>query len=103
MTTLFERFFPTDPDVENIAVHAFQAALIDYGTGYTTRLQITNHWSLDSESAAQLDVLCDAVDGMAAMQKVVFASELHAVLLIASAGVKYTTEEPFHARLGFGS
>jgi len=100
MADLFDRLFPTDPDEENVAIHSFRAAMGDYAAGYTTRAEITNYWGLDTDAQADLNVLCDALDGMAALPKAGFLLELHDVLMIAEEGAKYTTKAEFRTRLG---
>lgn len=101
MADLFDRLFPSDPDVDNIAVHYFFSALVDYGAGETTRTQIINYWSLDTEAQADLNVLCNHVDGLSGVTaKMAFGTELHAVLMFAEAGAKYNTKSTFRARLG---
>ena len=60
MTDLFDRLFPEDGD--NIPIHYFYSALVDYVTRNTTRAQIVAYWSLDAEAEANLDVLCDDLD-----------------------------------------
>jgi hypothetical protein len=101
MADLFDRLFPTDPNEENIAVHYFFAAMVDYAYGETTRAQIIAYWSLDSEAQADLNVLCDAVDALpGTIAKVSFATELHSVMMFAEAGAKYNTKATFAARLG---
>ena len=100
MADLFDRLFPGD-ETEKIAVHYFFSALVDYATGDTTRVQIVNYWSLDAEAEADLDVLCDAVDAESGKaNKMAFGTELHAVMMFAEAGAKYTTKTAFKTRLG---
>ena len=99
MADLFDRLFPAEG--ENIPVHYFFSALVDYATGNTTRVQIVNYWSLDAEAEADLDTLCDAMDAeVGRANKLVFGTELHAVLMFAEAGAKYATKAAFVARLG---
>ncbi len=99
MADLFDRLYPEEG--ENIAVHYFFAALVDYAAGQTTRQQIVDYWDLDAEAQADLDTLCDHIDGLgSATAKMAFGVELHAVLMFAEAGAKYTTKATFKARLG---
>jgi len=99
MADLFDRLFPESG--ENVAVHYFFAAIVDYAAGETTRQQIVNWWSFDSEAEANLDVLCDAIDDLnKKTDKLAFGEELHAVMMFAEAGAKYTTKAAFKARLG---
>jgi len=101
MADLFDRLFPADSSVKNIAVHYFFSALVDYATGNTTRTQIVAHWSLDIDAEADLDTLCDAIDALStATEKSVFGTSLHAVMMLAEGGIKYTTKSAFKARLG---
>ena len=100
MADLFDRLFPTDGS-ENIAVHYFYSAIVDYAAGETTRQQIIDYWALDAEAQADLNTLCDAVDALSGKaNKLAFGAELHAVLMFAEAGAKYTTKSAFRARLG---
>jgi len=100
MADLFDRLFP-GPDTENIAVHYFFAALVDYAAGETTRAQIIAYWSLDADAQVDLNVLCNAIDALdTSIAKVAFGTELHAVLMFAEAGAKYNTKATFRARLG---
>ena len=98
---LFERLFPTDTETGNIAVHAFMAAITDYIAGETTRAQITAAWSLDAEAQVDLTALYNHIDGLSTKaDKVVFALEFDAVMLLAAHGLKYTTKSVFKTRLG---
>lgn len=100
MSDLFDRLFPPN-DAENIPVHYFFSAIVDYATGDTTRVQIVNHWSLDAEAEANLDTLCDAIDALSGKtNKLAFGIELHAVMMFAEAGAKYTAKSAFKTRLG---
>jgi uncharacterized membrane protein len=100
MTDLYERLFDPVEGEENVAVHYFRAALGDYATGNTTRTEIVNYWSLDTEAQTDLDVLLGEIDSSNALQKAVFLLELHDVLMITEAGAKYQTKDLFKARLG---
>jgi hypothetical protein len=92
MADLYDRLYPGG-DVENVPVHAFHAAIVDYAAGETTRTQIVAVWGLDAEAEGDLDTLCDAVDALGSGDaKVRFAVELHAVMVLA--------EGAFAARLG---
>lgn len=100
MADLYDRLFPEGPEEENIAVHYLFAALVDYAAGWTTRQQIISYWSLDAEAQADLDALCDHIDGLATpTAKIAFGTELHAVMMFAEAGAKYTDKTSFRARL----
>jgi hypothetical protein len=100
MADLFDRLFGTGEGEGDVPVHGFAAALIDYAAGETSRAQIVGYWGLDASAEADLDVLCDAIDGMAAAARVQFCVEFHAVAMIAEIGVKYETKGTFAARLG---
>lgn len=100
MADLFDRLFPTD-DSENIALHSFHAAVVDYIAGETTRQQIIDYWTLDTEAQADLNAFLDAVDAITgAVNKLAFATELDAVMKMAEEGAKYTTKTAFKTRLG---
>lgn len=104
MADLFERLFPEENEVENIAIHAFMAAITDYIAGETTRAQIIGAWSMDSEAQADLTALCDHIDGLSTKaDKVVFALEFDAVMLLAAHKLKYTTKSDFKTRLGISA
>jgi hypothetical protein len=101
MADLFDRLFSPDPDVGNIAVHSFHAAIVDYGAGETTRQQIIDYWALDSEAQTDLGALCDAIDALVGkVEKLTFGAELHAVMLMTEQGAKYTSKTAFKTRLG---
>lgn len=101
MPDLFDRLFPTDPDADNIPVHHFFSALVDYAAGYTTRAQITAYWNLDADAQVDLNTMCDHIDGLpSAIAKVAWGTELHAVLMFSEAGAKYNTKATFRTRLG---
>lgn len=100
MTDLFDRLFPMGNEA-NIPGHYFRASVGDYVSGNTTRQEIINYWSLDSEAQADLNVLLDAVDGIGGSAgKARFLLELHDVLMISEAGAKYTTKASFKTRMG---
>lgn len=101
MADLFDRLFPPSIDDENIAIHAFAAAIIDYMAGQTTRAQIIAYWTLDTEAQADLNTLCNAIDALGTKaDKIQFALEFDAVMLMAAHGAKYTTKSSFKTRLG---
>ena len=101
MADLFDRLFPAEANTENIPVHYFFAALVDYAAGETTRQQMINYWAMDSEAQADLNALCDHIDGLSGLgAKLTFALELHAVFMFAEAGAKYTSKVDFRTRLG---
>lgn len=100
MADLYERLFEPVEGEENIAVHYFRAALGDYATGNTTRTEIVNYWSLDTEAQVDLDVLLAEIDAASALGKAAFLIELHDVMMITEAGAKYQTKALFKARLG---
>ena len=100
MADLFDRLF-TEDAIDNIPVHYFFAALVDYAAGETTRQQIINYWSMDSEAQTDLNTLCDHIDGLGtATAKMAFGTELHAVMMFAEAGAKYNIKAAFRTRLG---
>ena len=100
MADLFDRLFPSGETEPNIPVHAFMAAVTDYVAGYTTRNQIIGVWTLDAEAQADLNKFCDALDALGTkLNKIAFALELDAVMLLAEAGMKYTTKADFKTRL----
>ena len=100
MTDLYDRLFPTDPSAENIAVHAFHAAIVDYIAGETTEAQIIGAWSLDADAQADLDTLLTAVDALTGLdEKLRFVTEFDAVMKLASADLKYNTKGAFAMRL----
>lgn len=100
MADLFDRLFPVDGEAPRLSVHYFRAAMGDYTAGYTTRAQIIAFWELDAEAQADLNVLCNAIDGMTDLQQATFLLELHDVMMIAEAGAKYTDKASFRTRMG---
>jgi hypothetical protein len=101
MADLFDRLFSDDPEIGNIAVHSFHAAVVDYGAGETTRQQIIDYWDLDTEAQSDLSTLCDVIDALSGkVEKLTFGTELHAVCLMVEQGAKYTTKTTFRTRLG---
>lgn len=102
MPDLFDRLFPEDIRDDNISIHTFAAVLIDYIRGYTTRQQIIGAWELDADAQSDLNTLCDSLDGMSLQEKLIFAVEIDAVMLIANSGLKYATKQEFAQRLGIG-
>lgn len=101
MADLFDRLFPTEPGIKNIPVHSFHAAIVDYIAEQTTRQQIVNYWTLDSEAENDLTNFLDAVDGISGpLDKLAFATELDAVMKMAEEGAKYTIKSEFKTRLG---
>lgn len=103
MADLFDRLFVRDGSTENISVHYFFAAIVDYAAGETTRQQMIQHWSMDTEAQADLNVLCNRVDSLnGPLEKLAFGEELHAVMMLAESGAKYATKEAFRTRLQLG-
>lgn len=99
MTDLYDRLFPTD-NSENISVHAFHAAIVDYMAGETVRSQIISTWSLDAEATADLDILLAAVDALNKIEdKLKFIGGMDAVNILAAEGLKYTTKSSYRTRL----
>jgi hypothetical protein len=104
MADLFERLFPSDPEVENIPVHGMHAAIVDYMAGETTEAQIIAVWSLDSEAQTDLSAWLATVDGLSGLdQKLRYVAESDAVMKLCELGLKYTTKSAFKTRLGIGS
>jgi len=104
MADLFDRLFPATAETENIPVHYFFAAMIDYMAGETTRAQIIGAWDMDADAQADLNTLCDHIDGLNKIEdKLRFAEELHAVMMLTEGELKYTTKSAFATRLGLGS
>jgi hypothetical protein len=101
MADLFDRLFPADASEKNISAHYFFSALVDYAAGETTRQQIIDWWTLDTDAQADLNALCDQIDAISgATNKMAWGTELHAVLMFVEAGAKYTTKAAFRTRLG---
>ena len=113
MTDLFDRLFPGDSAVENIGVHVFHAAIVDYIAGHTTRNQIVGVWALDTEATTDLDVLLAAVDAldpedpedpvqvvMSLVSKLQFITEMDTVNKLAEDDLKYNTKSAYRTRLG---
>lgn len=96
MATLFNRLFVDSED--SIAVHYFFSALVDFASGNTTKSQIVSAFSLDIESEGQLDLLITGYQN--STDKVRWLEELHAVMMLAEGGFKYTTQQDFATRMG---
>lgn len=97
---LFDMLFP-GPERSSVGVHVFYAAIVDYVAGYTTRAQIIGALGLTDTGVTQLDILLSAVDGLGTLAaKLSFGEQLHAVMVLAESGRKYTTKQEFAARLG---
>ena len=94
---LYARLFENEP---NIPIHWFRAAIGDYIDGAVTRAQIIGFWDLDSEAQADLNALCNAIDGKNALGKAQFRLTLHDVMALAEGGLRYRTRSAFRARLG---
>jgi hypothetical protein len=97
MADLFDRVLSSTHD---IAVHEFEAVLIDYMAGQTTRTQIINAYTLDAEATTQLDSLLNKISALTGKQdKVGFITEFGAIMMISESGRKYTTKSAFNSRL----
>lgn len=97
---LYKRLFPTNPDVQNIAVHLFRAALGDYATGNLTQQDMVDFWALDDESETHLNKICDLIDSKVWLEKVAFFVDFENVLILAEGKVKYLNSSDFAERIG---
>ena len=96
---LFDRLF--NDDDTKIAVHTLFSALVDYAEGGTTRTQIINGLSLSTAAITDLDVLLLSIDSESGVvNKIRWATNFHAVGLVAEDGLKYTDKASFKTRLG---
>jgi hypothetical protein len=94
---LFDRVLSSTHD---IAIHEFEAALVDYMAGQTTRAQIIAAYSLDAEATVQLDSLLNKIAALGTKtDKVGFITEFKAIMILAEAGRKYTSRTLFSTRL----
>lgn len=98
MATLYERLFVDDDSYDAIATHYFYAALVDMAAGETTKAQIINAFDLDTTAQDQLDLLIAAY--VSATDKRAWLDELHAVMMLAGAGLKYNSPSAFATRMG---
>ena len=98
MATLYDRLFVISSDYDKIAVHYFFSALVDLAAGETTKAQIVTGFGLDAEAENQLDTLITAYQN--ATDKNRWLAELHAVMLLAEGGLRYTTPGDFATRMG---
>ena len=92
---LYERILRLEEP--KIPVHAFMAAMAERKRGRVTAQQIVNLFGLDAAAqidatalSARFDDLVDPLNGV----------ELHDVLLLADAGIGYTTVTALKNRLG---
>ena len=98
MYNLFQRLFISSTAYEKIAVHAFYSALVDFAAGYTTKAQIITVFILDATAEANLDSLIAAYQ--VSTDKNQWLQELHAVMCLAEAELKYNSGPAFAARMG---
>ena len=98
MADLFDRLFTISEDYPQIAVHYFYAALSDMAAGKSTKSEIVTGFSLDATAEAQLDTLIAAYQN--ATDKNRWLHELHSVMMLAEAGLKYRTKLSFATRMG---
>lgn len=97
MADLFDRVLSITHD---IAIHEFEAALLDYMAGQTNRAQLISAFSLDTEATAQLDTLLNKITAITTKgNKVGFITEFGAILALSEAQRKYTTKNSFNTRL----
>jgi len=101
MADLFDQLFVRSNAYEKIGVHTIHAALVDYAEGESTRTQIKNGLNMETDAQTDFDALCDAIDGETGIvNKHRWATNFHAVGLIAETELKYTTKSAFKTRLG---
>lgn len=100
MADLFDRIFGDIPGGETIAVHTWEAAIVDYMAGQTTRAQIIAGFNLDAEATADLDFVLSEVDSLGTvLDKIRFIMEMDAVNILAETELKYNTKSAYRARL----
>lgn len=99
MADLFDRLFPGEAgDETKIAVHYFYAALVDLAAGKSNKAEIVAGFNLDATAEAQLDLLITGYQN--ATDKNRWLHELQSAMMLAEAGLKYTTKQGFAARMG---
>ncbi len=100
MATLYDRLFVKAEagEYSSIAVHEFYSALVDVAAGASTKSQIVAAFNLDAFAEAELDLLVTAY--LASGDKNQWLQELHAVMILAEGGVKYTDSSSFAIRMG---
>ncbi len=92
---LYERILRLEEP--KIAVHGFMAALAEAKRGRITLIQLRNLFNLTEADVTDLQALRDRFDDLIGPLGGV---ELHDVLLLADAGLEYTTVAALKARLG---
>ena len=106
---LFDRGFAanpfdsTHPDYPSFRIggHMMDAVLVDYAEGASSRAQIITALELGTEAITDLDVILAEIDAAGTVVgKLRFAANFGAVVVIAQAGLRYTTKSEFKTRLG---
>lgn len=100
---LFDRLVSTDNGEDRIPVHAFMAALAEYGRGVLSQDQIVTHWSLDIGEEGDLRTFfLDKQDAKAKATADTreYAAIVQDVLVLAEAGfVGYETADEISEKL----
>ena len=101
MPNLYERLFPDDNLGNNISVHLFTAAVVDYAAGQTTRQEIITHFALDASAQTDLTALLDTLDAQGGTaNKLLWIIQFDSVNIMAEQRAKYRTRAAYAQRLG---
>lgn len=100
MADLYDRLFPADTDAENIPVHGFFSAMVDYTKGVITEAEIITLFSLDAEAQSDLSNLTGRIDVLTTKEdKVLWLLEFHSIMLASDARINYLDKTSFTDRL----
>ncbi len=90
---LYRRLIGLDDPM--IAIHQFMAAVAEFKRGRVTAGQIATAFNLNAGEQTEVGVLRDRVTA-----DLLTADEIHDVVLLAQAGLAYTTEASLKTRFG---
>ena len=95
---LFDRLIATDGT--KVPVRQFMAAMQELARGQMTKAEIVAAFALDAADVVELDqVIARYQTKTAALDKFAFAHALHDILMLAEAGLRYTTRAEVAARI----
>lgn len=82
-----------------ISGHQFMAALAELGYGYVTRSQVIAGFGITAEEESDLDWIINKLSPMNQLSRAMCLEELHNVILLAEAGLRYNTRASFVDRI----
>ncbi len=95
MATLFDRL------TGDIAIHGFEALLVEYIRGIRTKEAISGFYNFDATEEAQFFALIDEIDSKSdSAAKLVYLREIGATNTLAELEIDYLTGADWAARLG---